>query len=384
MAAGDLANPEDAVLKDAWFLMSHDLKYLLGRRETLLWTFVMPIIFFYFIGSATGAYGRRDGPDPINVTVPSDAGFLADEVVKRLEQRGYQVVHDQDNGRGIQIPAGFTASVLAGKPVTIEFVRNGAGIGADYDGTRISRAVNTVLADFVALASKGPAPTADAFAALAKEPHNITVDVTTAGKRKQPPIGFQQATPGIMVMFTLLVLFTSGSVSILVERRQGILRRLASSPISRGAVTLGKWGARFTLGMVQIVFGMITGTVLFKVQWGEYLWAVLLMLAAYAAMAAALGLLLGNFARSEGQVIGFGVIATNLMAALGGCWWPIEITPRWTQSLALVFPTGWAMDGLHKLMSFGDAPAVVLPHIAAFLGTAAIAGYIAARKFRFE
>ena len=37
----------------AWFVARHDLLYMLRRRETLLWTFVMPIVFFYFIGTVT-------------------------------------------------------------------------------------------------------------------------------------------------------------------------------------------------------------------------------------------------------------------------------------------------------------------------------------------
>ena len=49
-----------------------------------------------------------------------------------------------------------------------------------------------------------------------------------------PPIGFSQAVPGTMVMFTMLVLLTSGAVTLVVERDQGLLRRLASAPISRG------------------------------------------------------------------------------------------------------------------------------------------------------
>ncbi len=57
----------------------------------------------------------------------------------------------------------------------------------------------------------------------------------------------------------------------------------------------------------------------------------MLVLASYAAMVAVFGMLLGNFARMEGQVIGFGVIVSNVLAALGGCWWPIEITPPWAQ-----------------------------------------------------
>src|SRR6266478_6463643 len=70
--------PEDGMIRDALFIVKQDLSYLLHRRETLLWTFVMPIIFFYFIGTVTGGFGgRSDEPDPIAVIVPANAGFLA-------------------------------------------------------------------------------------------------------------------------------------------------------------------------------------------------------------------------------------------------------------------------------------------------------------------
>ncbi len=187
-----------------------------------------------------------------------------------------------------------------------------------------------------------------------------------------------------MVMFTLLVLFTSGAVSLTIERNQGILRRLASSPMSRGAVVLGKWGARMAIGVVQIAFAMIAGSVLFHVGWGPHLPMVVLVLLVYGSLAAALGMLLGNFGRTEGQVIGLGVMASNVFAGLGGCWWPIEITPLWTQRLALAFPTGWTMDALHKLMNFGASPVSVLPHVCVTAAAALGAGYILSRKFRFQ
>jgi ABC-type multidrug transport system permease subunit len=89
-------------------------------------------------------------------------------------------------------------------------------------------------------------------------------------------------------------------------------------------------------------------------------------------------------ARTEQQVVGLGVIAANVLAALGGCWWPIEITPLWTQKLALLFPTGWAMDALHKLVSFGEPAGAILPHLAAILTAALAAGWAASRRFRFQ
>src|SRR5262249_43067118 len=154
-----------------------------------------------------------------------------------------------------------------------------------------------------ALRSKGAPITPESLALQAAQPRTITVEATSAGKRKTPPIGFEQAVPGVMVMFTLQILFTVGGVTLNVERRQGILRRLASSPMSRGAVVLGKWGARVALGFLQIGFAMITGTILFHVHWGNHLGIVMLLLAANASLAAILGMLLGNAGRNEGQVI---------------------------------------------------------------------------------
>jgi ABC-type Na+ efflux pump permease subunit len=377
-------HPEEHVLTDAMFLMLRDLKHLLRRRETLLWTFVMPVIFFYFIGNVAGGYGRIDEADPIAVVKPAGSGFLADELVKRLELRHFRIVHQDEFFRQLRIPADFTASVLAGRPMLVEFKRYGSGINTDYDQLRINRAVYELLGDLGAMSSRGVAPSPEAFADVAKQVRPVSFEVTSAGKRKMAPIGFEQAVPGVLVMFVLLVMFTVGGVTILVERRQGILLRLASSPMPRSMIVLAKWGARALLGFTQITVAMITGTILFKVHWGEHLGAIMLVLAAYASLAALLGLLLGNVARSEGQVIGMGVVASNVMAALGGCWWPIEITPQWTQRIASVFPTGWAMDALHRLMSFGDSPAAVIPHIVAFVALSLIAAWVLARKFRFQ
>ena len=378
------------MLRDALFLARMDARYLLTRRETIVWTFVMPVIFFYFIGTIGKNAGGGDARDPIAVSVPADAGFLAGKVIDRLKAADYRVVRTETRQEfeefrtRLEIPAGFTAAVLAGKPQKIRLTRTGKDIGADYDRVRLTRAVYTVLADLVVVTAGGGEATGERFTALEGEPRTLTMEVKPAGRRVDPPTGFEQSVPGTMVMFTLLVLFTSGAVSLTIERHQGILRRLASSPMSRGAVVAGKWGARMAVGVIQIAFAMVVGSVIFHVRWGSNLPAVALVLLAYGALAATLGMLLGNFGRTEGQVIGFGVILSNVLAGLGGCWWPIEVTPLWAQKLALFLPTGLTMDALHKLVNFGAAPAEVVPHFLV-LTAATLAGmWLLARSFRFQ
>lgn len=377
------------VLRDALFLAREDAWRLFRLRETWMWTFLMPVVFFYFLGLANNG-GSPDSKDDLAVSVAPDAGFLADQLIARLGKRDYRIVRPDTrqkflaSQRRLEIPAGFTQSVLDGKPVKVSFSRTGEDPGADYDRVRLTRAVYTVLADLTVIERPGGVATPEDFERLAAEPRTLTLDVKPAGKRIVPPTGYEQSVPGSMVMFTLTVLFTVGGVSLTIERNHGILRRLASSPMTRGAVVLGKWGARMAIGAVQIVFAMIAGSVLFRVHWGPNLPAVVAVLMAYGGLAAAMGMLLGNFARTDAQAIGLGIIASNLLAGLGGCWWPIEITPLWTQRLALAFPTGWAMDALHKLVSFRDSPVSVLPHFCAMVAAALAAGYAISRKFRFQ
>lgn len=379
------------MLRAAIFLARNDLAQMFRRPSTWLWAFLMPLVFFFFLGNVTGGFSRpRPGVERIGMLAPADAGLLAEHLERRLRQLGYRVERVRDEqalaayARRLTVPSRFTEDVMSGKQVLLRFARTGEGAAVYYDEFRVKRAAYTVLADLlVALRDGGPA-TAEALEKLAAAPHNVKVAVSAAGKRKVIPNGFQQAVPGSMVMFLLLVMFTTGGVSLYEERTLGILTRLASAPISRGAVVAGKWLSRFGLGLIQTVFGMAAGTLFFKVDWGAHLGAVVLLLVSYGALAAAGGMILGNFGKSEGQVVGLGVILSNVLAMLGGCWWPAEITPPWAQKIALLFPTGWAMNGLHRLMSFGDAPAAVLGHVAAMLLATLAAAAVLARRFRFQ
>lgn len=46
-------------------------------------------------------------------------------------------------------------------------------------------------------------------------------------------------------------------------------------------------------------------------------------------------------------------------------------------------PTGWTMDGIHKLVSFGYGPESIVFNVAALLAAAGVFSLLAARSFRF-
>lgn len=380
------------MLLNALPLARRDFWYLIRQPVTLLWAFVMPIIFFSFIGKVT----NRMGPDPsrrdaIGVFIPPSSGFLAEALLRHLAAAGYEVRRANDTAalarftRRLSVPPDLTAALLAGSPRKLSFSRESSeDLGGDYDKIRLSRATYGLLAEIIAARRSNPNLTSQSLLAIADQPRNLTIDSKPAGKRRTPPSGYQQSVPGTLVMFVLVVMLTTGGISLIVERKLGILRRLASSPMSRASVVAAKWASRWTLALIQTAVGAAIGTVLFRIEWGSDPWAAAALMAAYCACCGSLGLLLGSLARTEGQASAIGVISGNLLAALGGCWWPAEVSPQWMQNAGLFLPTGLTMDGLHRLMSFGEPAAAVLPHIAALLAAALAAAWLAARSFRFQ
>ena len=379
-------------IRSAAFIARTDLWFMLRQRETLLWVFAMPLLFFYFIGTVTGGFGGGDPdrPDPLALRTDAPHGIVHEAIVARLQKQNFRIDRPATDeafsnyARRLVIPAFTDDSMRAGTQVQATLELRDDNVAAGLDQFRVARALYSVVADLSVLRSAGQPVTVDAFAALASAPRQITLTVTSAGRRQDPPEGFAQAVPGTMVMFTMLILLTSGAIVLVVERQAGLLRRLASTPITPGALVAGKWTSRMALGLVQIAFAMLVGRALFRVDWGAALPMVALVLAAWASFNASFALLLGNIARTQPQMAGIGVLTTMVLAALGGCWWPIEITPPWMQSLALVLPTGWTMDALHKLVNFGYGAGTAVPHVAALAASAIGCGWGASKIFRYQ
>ncbi len=387
---------------NALFIARKDVAFTLRDRYTLVWLVLMPPLFFYFIGTATGGFGAPEQRDRIAVQLPQPSGFLAAQLVRRLDESGFEVVAfgaDQplptaddetpsmpfeDYCRRLVVPRDMTAIVVEGGAVAIDFDTCADELRRDFDEVRVQRAVYTTLADVVAVGAGDGGLDAAAIERLNAQERALTLTVRPAGKRRDVPQGFQQAVPGTMVLFTMLILLTSGAMSLMLERHAGLLRRLASAPMRRRDIVLGKWLGKMALAICQIAFAMVVGRVLFDVDWQPDLPMILLVLLAWAGVCTSCGLLLGSIGRTEGQVAGIGVLLSMLLAGLGGCWWPIEVAPPWMQSLAGLLPTGWTMNALHRLMSFEAGPASVLPEFALLLVTAVVVGALAVRRFRFE
>jgi ABC-type multidrug transport system permease subunit len=97
---------------------------------------------------------------------------------------------------------------------------------------------------------------------------------------------------------------------------------------------------------------------------------------------ACLSIFIGSVLKKEELIVGVSVLTANMLAGLGGCWWPIEIVPPAARTLGMVSPAYWAMDTFHQVIFFGKGFAAIWPNLLVLLGFTAVFMILALRFFK--
>jgi len=165
-------------------------------------------------------------------------------------------------------------------------------------------------------------------------------------------LGYQlaQSVSGMTVMMLMFGLMACSSM-LLVERDQGTLRRLLVSPAPRHALLLGKFLFCFVVGMLQLVVLFTFGELVFSIGAFRDPLTLLALAVTWAAAATSFGILISVWAKSTKQAEGLSTLLILVMAALGGCWFPIQMAelPWYGELITRSTLTFWAMEGFQGM-----------------------------------
>jgi ABC-2 type transport system permease protein len=178
-------------------------------------------------------------------------------------------------------------------------------------------------------------------------------EVDSTGKEVGQFAGFNAfdlQVPGFAVTFLLIGMLMGVSLALIDEHDWGTLERLRSASAPLWATLTGKLLARFVVGFIQMLVLFAAGYVLFGISLGRTPAALMMPAAAVAFAGAAFGLIVAGVGKTRDAVLPVGAIVIMTMAAIGGCWWPIDFEPAWMQQVALALPTTWAMRAFNDLM----------------------------------
>ncbi|MEU5181246.1 ABC transporter permease [Streptomyces longwoodensis] len=174
-----------------------------------------------------------------------------------------------------------------------------------------------------------------------------TVDVVDTG----PGEAVDFLTPGVLALAVMSTAFTGQAIATGFERRYGVLKRLASSPLPRWGLMTAKTASVLVTEVLQVI---LLTVVAFALGWsphGDPL-SVLLLLVLGTAAFSGLGLLMAGTLKAEATLAAANLVFLLLLVG-GGVIVPLDKFPQGAQDVLGLLPISALSDGLRDVLQHG-------------------------------
>ncbi|MFE9179110.1 ABC transporter permease [Streptomyces sp. NPDC007126] len=182
--------------------------------------------------------------------------------------------------------------------------------------------------------------------------------------------------PGVLALAVMSTAFTGQAIATGFERRYGVLKRLAASPLPRWALMTAKTASVLVTEVLQIV---LLTVIAFALGWSPQgnPGAVLLLVVLGTAAFSGLGLLMAGTLKAEATLAAANLVFLLLLVG-GGVIVPLDRFPDAAQDVLGLLPISALSDGLRDVLQHGASmPWGDLGILAVW----AVAGLAAAGKF---
>jgi ABC-2 type transport system permease protein len=391
------------MLRTIWLTMQNEARLLLSDPIVLFMLLLAPIVIIAVAGYSLGnIYGGLAGSFRIPV-VDLDHGPMAVAIIDALRANPAVVIEttrDEEQARksvserartpiAIVIPAGTSDAIARGRvpnlTLYIDPVRRVEVDGLEVKIAELCRKIgehlqgeaqkklDSATADLI----ESPGPEAQP-----KLPGSLSFTEQSAIKGEPTVVNaFDQYLPGFGITFLLIGMMLGLALTLFDERDWGTLKRLQVGGAPLTGLLLGKLFGRFFVGIAQMVSLFAVGWALFGISLGRNPLALIIPTVGISFAAAALALVVASIATAHDSVMSLGVTISMAMAAIGGCWWPLDFEPGWMRELARWLPTTWTMQAFNDLMIRNQPPSAALLPLAATIGIGVI--FIVAGLLRF-
>ncbi len=177
-------------------------------------------------------------------------------------------------------------------------------------------------------------------------------------KEKIIPNSTQHNIPA-WTIFALFFMVVSLGANLVRERVKGSYIRLQTIPFSYRLVVISKMWVYFFVSTLQISIIFSMGVWMFpliglpKLTLPNNLFPLLIVCLGSAASAISYAVLVGTYCKTLEQANGIGAISIIIFAAIGGIWVPSFIMPESLQTMGMVSPLHWCLDGFYKVFLEG-------------------------------
>ena len=179
----------------------------------------------------------------------------------------------------------------------------------------------------------------------------IETRYVSKGKLKfKVPTSVQQSVPAWLV-FSMFFVVIPLSNTFIAERNYGTLMRLQSMNISTGFLLAGKLLPFFIVNLIQVVLMILVGVFLVPLLGGDALTmgdsygGLLLITTAVSFCSISFALLVASIAKTTEHATTIGGVFNIILGALGGIMIPKFVMPDFMQTLSVLSPMSWGLEG---------------------------------------
>ena len=373
-------------LKRILHVAGNDLRIMVRDKIFFFWTLAFPILFIVLFGLLYKASDNAPAVAELTV-VNQDEGRWGAYFIDKIKAPNLELKivgsEPAEYSRLLVLPADFSAKIEARRDQALAFKkRSGASTkAAARVETRLYQTIARVLSELVLYGQGDLTKFLDGhpeFRDIVRVESRFPEKTVTV-----VPSGFDHSIPGTTIQFIMMMVIIYGGISVLEDRKKGVLGRMLFSPLSTGDVFEAKLLGRWSMGLLQALMLFVVGRIFFRLNLGSVPLAIL-VIAVFALAMAALSVFIGSVCTKEDMIIGLAVLLANMFAGLGGCWWPSEIVPAAVRKVAMISPAYWAMDALHKLRFFQGGFGDIVPNLAVLLSLAVVLTVLAGKTFRIR
>ncbi|MFD8272623.1 ABC transporter permease [Streptomyces flaveolus] len=157
--------------------------------------------------------------------------------------------------------------------------------------------------------------------------------------------------PGILALAVLSTAFTGQAIATGFERRYGVLKRLAASPLPRWGLMTAKTVSVLVTEVLQVV---LLTVIAFALGWSPHgnPFAVLLLMVVGTAAFSGLGLLMAGTLKAEATLAAANLVFLLLLVG-GGVIVPLDRFPDAAQDVLGLLPVSALSDGLRDVLQHG-------------------------------
>ncbi len=357
-------------MKRVYTIIKAHIKTWYRSRSTIFWTIAFPILLIVLFGAIFGGGSTKfdlylqnqDFTTGTATPTPISQGYVAAlnstqdfniRTVPAEMQNPLTYVKDdaQLHNRGqrlLVIPAGFQDNLTTTGQAKIQLFAD----QSDQASASLSGIIYAVTNSFAAHYSGSTV--------------NISVDQVSIVTRNVRYIDF--FIPGVIGM-TLLTSGVFGAVNTNGRYRElKIIKKLATTPLSKIEWILGMIGYQMFLAAISIAVILLFGRVFFNVTATVDLYTVAIVVAA-ALLFPGIGMVLANFVKDADGAEAAANAITFPMMFLAGTFWPRETMPDFLKVVSSYLPLTFVNDGLRDAMIYLQ-PSQALYNVIIALGLA--------------